>query len=33
MIESIVDERAEENMDIADDVYSYHDDGCDDVIG
>jgi hypothetical protein len=32
-IESIVDERVEENMDILDDVYSHHDDGCEDDIG
>jgi hypothetical protein len=32
-IESIVDERAEENMDIPDDVYSHHDDECEDDIG
>jgi hypothetical protein len=32
-IESIVDERAEENMDIPDDMYSHHDDGCEDDIG
>jgi hypothetical protein len=32
-IESIIDERAEENMDIPDDVYSHHDDGCEDDIG
>jgi hypothetical protein len=31
-IESIVDERAQENMDILDDVYSHHDDGCGDDI-
>jgi hypothetical protein len=28
--ESIIDERAEENMGISDDVCSYHDDGCED---
>jgi hypothetical protein len=33
MIERIVDERAEENMDIPDDVYSHHDNGCEDNIG
>jgi hypothetical protein len=32
-IESIIDERAEENMDIPDDMYSHHDDGCEDDIG
>jgi hypothetical protein len=32
-IESILDERAEENMDIPDDVYSHHDDGCENEIG
>jgi hypothetical protein len=32
-IESIVDERIEENIDIPDDVYSHHDDGCEDDIG
>jgi hypothetical protein len=26
--ESIIDDRAEENMGILDDVYSHHDDGC-----
>jgi hypothetical protein len=31
-IESIIDERAEENMSIPDDVYSHHDDGCEDDI-
>jgi hypothetical protein len=32
-IESIIDERAKENMNILDDVYSHHDDGCEDDIG
>jgi hypothetical protein len=32
-IESIIDERAEENMDIPDDVYSHHNDGYEDDIG
>jgi hypothetical protein len=32
-IESIVDERVEQNMDIPNDVYSHHDDGCEDDIG
>jgi hypothetical protein len=32
-IESIIDERAEEKMNILDDVYSEHDDGCEDDIG
>jgi hypothetical protein len=32
-IESIIDERAEENMDIPDDVCSDHDNGCEDDIG
>jgi hypothetical protein len=32
-IESIIDERAEENMGIPDDVCSHHDDGCEDDIG
>jgi hypothetical protein len=32
-IESIVDKRAEDNMDIPDDVYSHHDDRCEDDIG
>jgi hypothetical protein len=32
-IESIIDERAEENMGILDDVCSHHDDGCEDDIG
>jgi hypothetical protein len=32
-IESIIDERAEENIDIPDDVYSHHDDGCEDDTG
>jgi hypothetical protein len=32
-IENIIDERVEENMDILDDVYSHHDDGCEDNIG
>jgi hypothetical protein len=32
-IESIIDERAEENMDIPDDVYSHHGDACEDEIG
>jgi hypothetical protein len=31
--ESIIDERAEENMSILDDVCSHHDDGCEDDIG
>jgi hypothetical protein len=31
--ESIIDERAEENMCIPDDVCSHHDDGCEDDIG
>jgi hypothetical protein len=31
--ESIIDERAEENMGILDDVCSHHDDGCEDDIG
>jgi hypothetical protein len=31
--ESIIDERAEENMDILDDVCSHHDNGCEDDIG
>jgi hypothetical protein len=31
--ESIIDERAEENMGIPDDVCSHHDDGCEDDIG
>jgi hypothetical protein len=31
--ESIIDERAEENMGIPDDVCSHHDDGCEDNIG
>jgi hypothetical protein len=33
MIESIIDERAEENMGILDNMYSHHDDGCEDDIG
>jgi hypothetical protein len=32
-IENMIDERVEENMDILDDVYSHHDDGCEDNIG
>jgi hypothetical protein len=32
-LESIIDQRKEENMDILDDVYSHHDDGCVDDIG
>jgi hypothetical protein len=32
-IESIIDERAEENMDIPVDVCSHHDNGCEDDIG
>jgi hypothetical protein len=32
-IESIIDVRAEENMCTPDDVYSHHDDGCEDDIG
>jgi hypothetical protein len=32
-IGSIIDERVEENMGIPDDVYSHHDDGCEDDIG
>jgi hypothetical protein len=32
-IESIIGERAEENIGIPDDVCSYHDDGCEDDIG
>jgi hypothetical protein len=32
-IESIIDERAEKNMDIPDDMYSHHYDGCEDNIG
>jgi hypothetical protein len=32
-IESIIDERVEQNMDIPNDVYSHHDDGCEDDIG
>jgi hypothetical protein len=32
-IGSNIDERAEENMGIPDDVYSHHDDGCEDDIG
>jgi hypothetical protein len=32
-IESIIDERAEENMDISVDVCSHHDNGCEDDIG
>jgi hypothetical protein len=32
-IESIIDERVEENMGIPDDVYSHHDDGCEDDLG
>jgi hypothetical protein len=32
-IENIIDERAKENMNILDDVYSHHDDGCEDDIG
>jgi hypothetical protein len=32
-IESVVDERAEENINISDDVYSHHDNGCEDDIG
>jgi hypothetical protein len=31
--ESIIDERAEENMSIPDDVCSHHDDGCENDIG
>jgi hypothetical protein len=31
--ENIIDERAEENMSISDDVCSHHDDGCEDDIG
>jgi hypothetical protein len=31
-IKNIIDERAEESMDIPDDVYSHHDDGCEDDI-
>jgi hypothetical protein len=31
--ESIIDERAEENMGILDDACSHHDDGCEDDIG
>jgi hypothetical protein len=31
--ESIIDERAEENMGIPDDVCSHHDNGCEDDIG
>jgi hypothetical protein len=31
-IENIVDERAEENMDVLDHVRSHHDDGCEDDI-
>jgi hypothetical protein len=31
--DSIIDERAEENMGIPDDVCSHHDDGCEDDIG
>jgi hypothetical protein len=31
--ENIIDERAEENMGIPDDVCSHHDDGCEDDIG
>jgi hypothetical protein len=33
MIESIIDERAEENRDVPDYVYSHHDDACEDDIG
>jgi hypothetical protein len=29
----MIDERIEENMDIPDDVYSHHDNGCEDDIG
>jgi hypothetical protein len=32
-IESIIDERAKENMSITNDVCSHHDDGCEDDIG
>jgi hypothetical protein len=32
-IENIIDERAEENMGIPDDVRSHHDNGCEDYIG
>jgi hypothetical protein len=32
MTESIIDEMVEENMSIPDDVYSHHDDGCEDNI-
>jgi hypothetical protein len=32
MIESIIDEMAKENMSIPDDMYSHHDDGCEDDI-
>jgi hypothetical protein len=32
-LESIVDERVEENMDVPDGVYSNHDNGCEDDIG
>jgi hypothetical protein len=32
-IESVIDERAKENMGIPDDVCSHHDDGCEDDIG
>jgi hypothetical protein len=33
VIESIIDERVEWKIDIPDDVYSHHDDGCGDDIG
>jgi hypothetical protein len=29
----MIDERIEENMDIPDDMYSHHDDGCENNIG
>jgi hypothetical protein len=32
-IESIINERAKENMSIPDDVCSHHDNGCEDDIG
>jgi hypothetical protein len=32
-IESIIDKKVEENMDIPNNVYSHHDDGCEDDIG
>jgi hypothetical protein len=33
MIESIIDERTEENINVPDHVYSHHDHGCEDDIG